>query len=213
MTPYHPAHSTSVAGLVDIKGGDDRFYNNILIGKGDSAGGYGLCVFDPRSSHCRRVGTCTAMARAPTARKRKRHAAGVDPKVRREDEGQAVFVRLAWDPALRNPDTALVTTALLGPPGFPRSLMRTRTARPSRLTATTSPSAGMQRTRRPGHSRPRAKERSGLRCGRGRGYNVLLGHIETPVCHMAVVADPDGNAVNIHKPISRSKGTLRSADL
>ncbi len=31
-TPYHPAHSTTVAGLIDIKGGDDRFYNNIFIG-------------------------------------------------------------------------------------------------------------------------------------------------------------------------------------
>ena len=39
VTPYHPAHSTAVAGLVDIKGGDDRFYNNILVGKGESAAG------------------------------------------------------------------------------------------------------------------------------------------------------------------------------
>ncbi len=30
-TPYHPAHSTKVAGLDNIKGGDNRFYNNILI--------------------------------------------------------------------------------------------------------------------------------------------------------------------------------------
>ena len=32
-TPYHPAHSTTVAGLVTIKGGDDRFFNNIMAGK------------------------------------------------------------------------------------------------------------------------------------------------------------------------------------
>jgi len=31
QTPYHPAHSTKVAGLVNIKGGDNRFYNNLLI--------------------------------------------------------------------------------------------------------------------------------------------------------------------------------------
>ena len=30
-------------------------------------------------------------------------------------------------------------------------------------------------------------------------YTVLAGPIETPVCFMAVVADPDGNAVTIHK--------------
>ncbi len=34
-TPFHPAHSTQVAGLVTIKGGGDRFYNNIFIGKGE----------------------------------------------------------------------------------------------------------------------------------------------------------------------------------
>jgi predicted enzyme related to lactoylglutathione lyase len=31
------------------------------------------------------------------------------------------------------------------------------------------------------------------------GYSVFLGPIETPVCHMAVVSDPDGNSVTIHK--------------
>ena len=34
-TPYHPAHSTKVAGLVNIQGGDNRFYNNILVGGGE----------------------------------------------------------------------------------------------------------------------------------------------------------------------------------
>src|ERR1017187_2873158 len=31
------------------------------------------------------------------------------------------------------------------------------------------------------------------------GYSILLGPFETPVCHMAVVSDPDGNSVTIHK--------------
>jgi hypothetical protein len=31
FTPYHFAHSTMVAGLMTIQGGDDRFYNNIFI--------------------------------------------------------------------------------------------------------------------------------------------------------------------------------------
>jgi predicted enzyme related to lactoylglutathione lyase len=31
------------------------------------------------------------------------------------------------------------------------------------------------------------------------GYSVSFGPIETPVCHMAVVSDPDGNSVTIHK--------------
>ena len=31
-TPFHPAHSTTIAGLKNIRSGDDRFYNNIFIG-------------------------------------------------------------------------------------------------------------------------------------------------------------------------------------
>ena len=58
-TPYHKAHSTALAGLDSIAGGDDRFYNNIFVGNGGPPaagteadanplrfGGYGLWVYD-----------------------------------------------------------------------------------------------------------------------------------------------------------------------
>src|SRR5581483_9565198 len=32
QTPYHPAHSTALAGLASVKGGDCRFYNNLFVG-------------------------------------------------------------------------------------------------------------------------------------------------------------------------------------
>ncbi len=32
LTPFHKPHSTEVAGLKNIVGGDDRFYNNIFVG-------------------------------------------------------------------------------------------------------------------------------------------------------------------------------------
>jgi alpha-L-arabinofuranosidase len=35
-TPFHPAHSTTVAGLSNTRGGDDRFLNNIFIGYGET---------------------------------------------------------------------------------------------------------------------------------------------------------------------------------
>lgn len=34
---------------------------------------------------------------------------------------------------------------------------------------------------------------------RAKGYAFRLEPLETPVCHMAVVADPDGNSVTIHR--------------
>jgi len=35
-TPYHPPHSTSIAGLSNTTLGDDRFYNNLFLAPGDS---------------------------------------------------------------------------------------------------------------------------------------------------------------------------------
>ena len=31
-TPFHEAHSTTVAGLRNIEGGDDRIHNNLFVG-------------------------------------------------------------------------------------------------------------------------------------------------------------------------------------
>jgi alpha-N-arabinofuranosidase len=45
-TPYHPPHSTKVAGLQKIQGGDDRFYNNIFV-----TGGLGVYDKAARPMH------------------------------------------------------------------------------------------------------------------------------------------------------------------
>lgn len=57
-TPFHPPHSTTVSGMAKVTGGDDRFYNNIFVGRGaasprDAAGknlqeatSFGLCCYD-----------------------------------------------------------------------------------------------------------------------------------------------------------------------
>jgi len=39
-TPYHKPHSTEIAGLTNISGGDNRFYNNIFVG------GTGTKIYD-----------------------------------------------------------------------------------------------------------------------------------------------------------------------
>ncbi|MCP5518008.1 MAG: carbohydrate-binding protein [Verrucomicrobiales bacterium] len=35
-TPFHPAHTTTVAGLAVTTGGDNRFFNNVFVGDGSS---------------------------------------------------------------------------------------------------------------------------------------------------------------------------------
>ena len=39
-TPYHPAHSTTIAGITSIQGGDSRFYNNLLVSSSSSLSPY-----------------------------------------------------------------------------------------------------------------------------------------------------------------------------
>ena len=40
QTPFHKAHSTELAGMHDNPCGDDRYYNNLFVGRGD------LSVYD-----------------------------------------------------------------------------------------------------------------------------------------------------------------------
>jgi alpha-L-arabinofuranosidase len=42
QTPYHSAHSTTLAGITTIQGGDDRFYNNLFVGSTSSLSGYNV---------------------------------------------------------------------------------------------------------------------------------------------------------------------------
>ncbi len=38
LTPFHPLHSTQIAGLAKVEGGDNRFFNNLLAGPADLRG-------------------------------------------------------------------------------------------------------------------------------------------------------------------------------
>jgi Right handed beta helix region/Protein of unknown function (DUF1565) len=130
VTPYHPAHSTAVAGLVDTKNGDDRFYNNILVGKGESSAGtgkdaqrvagFGLWVYDNRGFPLQTGGNVYCNGARPYSKEAKHIAlAGVDPKVRIVEEGQDVYLNLTLEHAMRNSSTMLVTTDLLGKAKIP----------------------------------------------------------------------------------------------
>jgi hypothetical protein len=135
VTPYHPAHSTTVAGLVDIKGGDDRFYNNIMAGKGEStsaaankvtgkaaevSSGFGLWLYDTREFPLYTGGNVYFNGARPYAKETNNVALpGVDPKAGIVEEGQNVYLHLALGQALRNPNTRLVNTELLGEAKIP----------------------------------------------------------------------------------------------
>ncbi len=134
-TPYHPAHSTAVAGLNKIQGGDNRFYNNILVGEGESGAGtgkaaskdlqrdagFGLWVYDARELPLQTAGNAYYNGARPYAKETNHVAqAGVDPKVKVVQQGDQVILHLSLGPELKQAATKLVTTGLLGKAAIPR---------------------------------------------------------------------------------------------
>lgn len=124
-TPYHPAHSTQVAGLVNIEGGDDRFINNIFVGVGANQdvapvetadwrgidSGYGLWVYDNCEFPLQTGGNVYYYGARPYARE-------VPLAVSEKFNPVVVLVgrSLSFEliDAVKDVKTALVTTKLLG---------------------------------------------------------------------------------------------------
>ena len=132
-TPYHKAHSTALAGLTSIVGGDNRFYNNIFVGNGwppaagsetDANplrfGGYGLWVYNHREFPLQTGGNVYFKgARAYFQEDGALNPPGVDPKPEIVEEGDHVYLRLNLGAAVQNAATKFVNTELLGKAKIP----------------------------------------------------------------------------------------------
>jgi hypothetical protein len=133
-TPYHQPHSTALAGLSPIKGGDDRFYNNILVGDGippavtsqlevpnsKRAVGFGLWVYDGRELPLQTGGNVYyhgACAFSKETSPQSKPEFNAEVKV--VEEGERVFLHLNLNPELSKAATLLVTTGLLGKAAIP----------------------------------------------------------------------------------------------
>src|SRR5258708_4274669 len=134
-TPYLLAHSTDLVGLGTIKGGDSRFYNNILIGRTESSAsapngeyprrvvGFGLWVYDASDLPPLTGGNVYLNGARPYAHEMApRVLAGFDPKVRIIGEGKRGYIGLFVRPELRGRSTSCVTTKLLGNAWIPNLL-------------------------------------------------------------------------------------------
>ena len=122
-TPYHPAHSTTVAGLVNIKGGDNRYYNNLFVGSGETSApkkekadkGYGLWVYDGREFPLFTGGNIFFSTSKPYSKEQSAKCITEgDHLVMVTEDGQHVFVQSKALSKAHNPSTKLVTTELLG---------------------------------------------------------------------------------------------------
>jgi len=126
-TPYHQAHSTALASLSSIKGGDNRFYNNILVGDGQASApvtsndinsqrfsGFGLWMYDTREPS-RTGGNVHLNGARPYSRETSPLVlSAFDPALRIDERGEDVFFQVVLPPELAKASTTLVSTELLG---------------------------------------------------------------------------------------------------
>lgn len=128
-TPYHPAHSTLVAGLVNIQGGDNRFYNNLFVGAGKSSpgsvkpagkkplpdAGFGLWMYDQRAFPLSTGGNVYLNGARPYAQETPAAVlAQDDPHVQLVEEGPSARLQFSLAEGALQAKTTLVTAALLG---------------------------------------------------------------------------------------------------
>jgi hypothetical protein len=128
-TPFHPAHSTTVAGLVSIKGGDDRYYNNLFVGNGETLtsdrkgdlkelrwiGSFGLWGYDGREQPLLAGGNVYYRGAEPYAREAGPLVlAGTDPKVKLMQQGDQFTLQISLGPELNRTGATPVATSTLG---------------------------------------------------------------------------------------------------
>jgi len=108
-TPFHKAHCTEVAGLRNIQGGDDRFYNNLVIQPG------GLDGYDKATLPVQMEGNVYYNGAKPYLKETNcLEKAEFNPEVKIVEEGDSVFLHITLDDSFHALDNPLVTTALLG---------------------------------------------------------------------------------------------------
>ncbi len=126
-TPYHKAHSTALAGLDSIVGGDSRFYNNIFVGNGAVPasgsetdanplrfGGYGLWVYNHREYPLQTGGNVYLKGARSYANETTLNLPAMDPNPKIVEQGDRVYLRLNLGGELAKAVTSLVNTERLG---------------------------------------------------------------------------------------------------
>lgn len=123
-TPYHPPHSTQVAAIVETKGGDNRFYNNVFFGRrggpptvtAPSVAGYGLWMYDRLEQPSFASGNAYFAGAQPLRAEPQPVAAGEDPQPQLIELPDGVWLefRFSLGPQMRRAATRQVDSSMLG---------------------------------------------------------------------------------------------------
>jgi hypothetical protein len=127
FTPYFLPHSTEIAGLTTVFGGDDRYYNNVFVGSVDKPGNnsnnnYGLAGYNNAKLEVWMNGNIYYNDARPSEKdKNFLLASTFNPEVKLGEEGENVYLYFTFDSAFFNHKVKLVTTELLGKAKIPKT--------------------------------------------------------------------------------------------
>jgi len=110
VTPFHKANSTEVAGLRNIQGGDDRFYNNIFVGHD------GLAPYDKAAQPMHMTGNVLLKGARPSKHEQDHLVQPeFDPGIKLVEEKDGMYLHIILDKKwVEKQPHQLVTTELLG---------------------------------------------------------------------------------------------------
>ncbi|MEI8113961.1 MAG: right-handed parallel beta-helix repeat-containing protein [Bacteroidia bacterium] len=157
FTPYHLPHSTAVAGLCTVMGGDDRYYNNVFLGLGNEIdkanihNNYGTAGYNDAKLPVWISGN-VYYNRALPYKAETVFFQNVDfkPEFKIVEEGNSVFLSYSTDPNGADLKTSFITTAFLGKAKIPKEAFENPDGTPLKIDtdyfdkkrSETNPSAG-----------------------------------------------------------------------
>jgi alpha-N-arabinofuranosidase len=115
MTPFHKAHSTEVAGMHNNPSGDDRFYNNIFVGRGD------LIPYDAAKMPVWMEGNVFLKGAKPSKHEKEPLVKpDFDPALKLVEDKDGMYLQVRYDKSWASePTRKLATTELLGKAAIP----------------------------------------------------------------------------------------------
>jgi len=130
-TPFHEPHTTAVAGLQNIPGGDDRFYNNIFIGHQGL-----LSAYNRFGDSIYAEGNVFLKGAKPSKQEpRPLEQPQFDPDVELVEKPDGMYLRITLDESWARQQRPLVTTELLGKAKVPQAAYEQPDGSPYRIDA------------------------------------------------------------------------------
>jgi hypothetical protein len=123
FTPYFLPHSTDIAGLTTVMGGDDRLYNNIIIGRiSGSDKKYGLETYNNSKLPVWISNNIYYNDATPSAKDSDfKNVVGYDPGVQLTEENGSGYLHFTFDPTFFDYTVKLISGEKLGKAKIPKA--------------------------------------------------------------------------------------------